>query len=490
MRLSASDIYGYYRPSQCWGRIALREQGLDEAPPGPYDEVVRRLGQDHEQRHLQTFPTVVDLRRCPFLDRPARTMEAIRAGAPVVYQGLLIANVTLGGVECQIVGIPDFLILEGRRGCIVRDSKISRQIDDKEHPEILRQMSLYGWLYQQVFQEPPLKLQVHSGTGEIVEVTYDRGASGLELLEKIVRCRQAVSESYHPVGWSKCIGCGFHDYCWQRAEASQDVALLPGVDQGLAQALHEQGVASIRDLLTSFDEDSLADFRRPWGDKLHRVGKAAGSILMAAQAMISGKETIIARPALPDCGGYVMFDLEGLPPHLDETEKIYLWGMQVFGENQGEYTPAVAGFGSDGDREGWEDFLAKAGAIFKRYGDIPFVHWASYERGRLKTYVGRFGDPDGIAARVQRNLLDLLPVMRNAVVLPLPSYSLKVVEQYVGFQRTQEEYGGNWSMAKYIEAVETVNEQQRAEVMDEILTYNQEDLEATWAVLEWLRAKA
>jgi predicted RecB family nuclease len=42
-------------------------------------------------------------------------------------------------------------------------------------------------------------------------------------------------------------------------------------------------------------------------------------------------------------------------------------------------------------------------------------------------------------------------------------------------------------MAKYIEATETDDELERATIMDEILAYNREDLEATWAVLEWLR---
>ena len=40
-------------------------------------------------------------------------------------------------------------------------------------------------------------------------------------------------------------------------------------------------------------------------------------------------------------------------------------------------------------------------------------------------------------------------------------------------------------MARYIEATETADERLRAEIMDEILAYNREDLEATWAVLEW-----
>ena len=45
-------------------------------------------------------------------------------------------------------------------------------------------------------------------------------------------------------------------------------------------------------------------------------------------------------------------------------------------------------------------------------------------------------------------------------------------------------------MAKYIEATETGDEERRAEVMDEILEYNREDLEATWSVFQWLQTKA
>ena len=74
--------------------------------------------------------------------------------------------------------------------------------------------------------------------------------------------------------------------------------------------------------------------------------------------------------------------------------------------------------------------------------------------------------------------------------MPLPSYSLKVIEKYIGYQRTQTEFGGEWSIAKFIEATETEDVAKRDELMGEILQYNNEDLEATWAVFEWLRAKS
>jgi len=107
----------------------------------------------------------------------------------------------------------------------------------------------------------------------------------------------------------------------------------------------------------------------------------------------------------------------------------------------------------------------------------------------INQYIARYGAPDGIAARVLRNLLDLLPLTRNSIVLPLPSYSLKVVEGYVGFQRTQDEYGGSWAMAQFILATETDDEAERNRLMGEILKYNVEDLAATWAVFDWLRGK-
>jgi len=44
-------------------------------------------------------------------------------------------------------------------------------------------------------------------------------------------------------------------------------------------------------------------------------------------------------------------------------------------------------------------------------------------------------------------------------------------------------------MATFIEATETSDEEKRKELMDKIVAYNREDLEATWAVFKWLKAR-
>jgi predicted RecB family nuclease len=487
LQLSASDIYTYYRPKECGLRVYLRHRGEEESSPTPYDEVLRRLGERHERAHLEMFPSFIDLSHGTREERYRQTVEEVGKKSPVIYQPALRTTKDLSGIECEFVGDPDFLIHSNGR-YIIRDSKISRRITESDHPEIFRQLELYGWLFEQTFGQPPLALEVHSGTAEIVEVPYDGGESALGALREIVALKQASLEPYSPVGWSKCDRCGFRPYCWPRAEEKRDVALLPDVDQNLAIALREEGIETIPQLLATFDESLLSELKRLWGGRDQRVGKKAGPILRVARAMSGGKELFLQAPHIPDYRTYVMFDLEGLPPQLDELDKIYLWGFQVFGDDPGEYVAATAGFGKDGDQQGWEEFLTKVKDVFDQYGDLPFVHWHHYERNYIKKYIDRYGDRDNVAARVLQNLLDLHPITKESIALPISSYSLKEVEKSVGFQRTQDEYGGEWAMAMYIEATETEDERKRSEVLEQIKTYNKEDLEATWAVLKWLKS--
>jgi predicted RecB family nuclease len=488
VRMTASDFVSYHRPTRCDLRVFLRNHGEEEVAAGPYDEVFRRLGVRHERNHLATLGAFADVSDTSLHEQAKKTADAIAKKAPILYQPAFLANAVFGGTDVEIVGIPDYLILDGD-GYVIRDSKMARRIDEENHPEILLQVQLYGWLFERSCGTAPKGLQVHAGTGEIVTVPYDGGAAALPELERILALKQLTAEPYEPVGWSKCLGCGFTDRCWSQAEKSADVAFVYCVDQNLARTLHSQGIRTRKELLANFDAVSLSELKRPYGSREQRVGKTAERILKFADAMERKQETVLAVPAIPLHKDFVMFDLEGMPPHLDELDRIYLWGMQVFGEKPSEFKFALSGFGVEGDKECWLGFLANAKQIFETYGDIPFVHWAPYEQTYLRRYVERFGDFEGTARRVEANLLDLLTVTRDSLVLPLPSFSLKVVEDYVGFERKEAEYGGAWAMATFIEATETSDEEKRKELLDKILAYNREDLEATWAVFQWLQAK-
>jgi predicted RecB family nuclease len=454
MRLTASDIVSLYRPTPCSLRLYLREQGVPESEPSAFDQIIQTLGQVHEQNHLATLGAYEDISAVYRDLRVSRTLEAIQSRVPVIYQAEFECDFIISGSPVVVVGRPDFLILDGDN-YVIRDSKLSRQVDEKHHEEIALQVQLYGWLYERAVGMSAKRLEVHTGTGAIAMVPYDGGTAALAKLAEVLTIKQMATEPYEPVGWSKCGSCGFNDTCWTRALEQQDVPLVMDVDQNLARQFHADGIGTAAELVSGYDAARLSELKRPWGDKQQKVGKKADRILLNAEVLTSKQERLLASPALPASENFVMFDLEGLPPQLDDLEKIYLWGMQVYGKKPGKFIGATSGFGVDGDREGWNAFLAAANEIFTEYGDVPFVHWHHYERVHIEMYVERFGDPARIAARVLHNLLDLLPITKKSIVLPLPSYSLKVVEEYVGFERTMDEYGGSWAMAKFILATET-----------------------------------
>lgn len=482
--VSPSSLYNLLKPSRCDLRVWLAAHGFEEEPPDAFREVLFDLGRAHEARHLERFPRAVDVAELPREEQEAATLDLLRERRRVIYQGVLRARTTLAGREVEVVGHPDFL-LPAREQWAIRDSKINRSVSDY----IVFQLHTYGWLYEQTMGAPPVALQIHSGSDEIIDVPYEPEvvAETLALLERMIELRFSDERPDVHVSNPKCSGCGFREHCWPQAIERQEVGILPSVDRGTVDELHAQGAGTIPELLTQFDVGTLAKLERTWAGRPKPVGtEYAERVLARARAFETGEPIVLAEPELPDAKSWVMFDLEGMPPRVDELEKVYIWGLQVFGENAGPFRPAVAGFGPRGDREGWFAFLDECKVILDEYGDIPFVHWATYEQVKLDMYITRYGDPDGIAARVKANLLDLLPITRASVAIPVSSYSLKDVETVAGYERQLEEFGGSWSMAKYIEATECEDLEERDRLMAEILDYNREDLEATWAVLTCL----
>ncbi|MBE0478552.1 TM0106 family RecB-like putative nuclease, partial [Candidatus Aerophobetes bacterium] len=486
MKLTVQNIYDFYAPSQCERRLFYRFIGEKEASPGPFEQVIFRLGQRHEKNHIDSLGEYVNVSRLPSNQRPEKTKELIQSNAPIIYQGVLVAEEIINEYKVQIIGVPDILIHEDI-SYVIRDCKLARHADAKKHPEILIQLQVYGYLYEKNTQSKPARLEAFLGDGSIVEFPYDGGDSAMEVLKALVDIVSSHDIPYSPVGWSKCQGCGFSRICWDVAVERNDVALVYGVDQSLARVLKDEGILTIDDLLTSYDEVSLCQLKKPWGTRVRKVGNSARGILFHARAMKEKMNVLVDKVDLPDNSNLVMFDVEGLPPYLDELEKVYLWGIQVYGEKPGPFIPALSAISPDGDQKSWEDFLSNCCTIFNEYGDIPFVHWHHYEKIKVELYMERYGDSKGVAQRVLDNLVDLLPLTKKAMVLAEPSYSLKVVERCTGFKRSQNEYGAKWSMAKYIEAVETEDGNLRQDIIDQILKYNEEDLAASWAVFQWLK---
>lgn len=370
MRLTATDIYHLHQPSACELRVYLKNRREPEAEPSEYDKVLQELGARRERIHLSSLGAFEDISAGTLEERAEKTRTAVASAEAVLYQPVLFTRTIVGGHDCEIIGIPDFLIPDGE-GHFIRDTKISRHADEEHHYETILQLDLYGWLFEQTFGKQPTALQVVLGDGSVQPITYDGGASALAKLQKILEVKLKPAEPFEPFGWSKCNSCGFFERCWKRADETDNLSRLYGIDDPLARELWTKGITTVEELLAKFNGATLSEFKKPWGKKLQRVGKRSEEILLHASAIKAKKVQILKKPAVPTVPNLVVFDIEGLPPHLDELEKIYLWGLQVFGDNPELARIAVANFGPDGDRQGWTDFLLRCSEIFVKYGDIP-----------------------------------------------------------------------------------------------------------------------
>lgn len=483
-----ADIYEALTPSKCDLRVYLNTHHPVEKQNGPFEQIVKGWARKARLAHKEQFPDLTDLSELDSSSRKKASNAAILDRCSVIYKPLLAVPYLLNGNDTEIRGEPDFLIRDGN-SYVVRNIKIARRVNEAEHPETFIEAQLHGFLFEQISGCKPARIEIISGDDRVIGIEYDGGRSALRTLTEIMVTRQLPAAPYSPVGWSKCGGCAFHEFCWQKAEKQHDVSLLVGVDQKLAGILRRSNCTSVEAIL-QFGEDKLSSLQTQIGGKSVRVGKRASRILQMATALVEKRHTVFERPALPDSDNFAILDLEGLPPHLDHSASVFLWGLQVFGTKPGQYLSAMADNDTTNDGAAWLLFLNNAMKVFEEYGDIPFIHWHNYERTMLERYIERYGDQFELANRIQKNLVDLHALLKESIALPLPSYSLKVVEKYLGFRRSQAQYGGDRAMAKYIESMELVDRRLRDQLHNEIAEYNREDLEATWFVFDWLRTES
>src|SRR6266705_2714128 len=134
MLFRASNTYDYYRPTPCRLRVTLRHRGVPEVERTPFDDLLARLGREHEKKHLATLPDVLDLSGLGPEERELETLKAIRSRAAAIYQGRFRCQLEIGGEACELVGEPDFLIwATAQDGFFIRESKLARRVEEGHH---------------------------------------------------------------------------------------------------------------------------------------------------------------------------------------------------------------------------------------------------------------------------------------------------------------------------------------------------------------------
>ncbi len=419
-------------------------------------EIARRLLDTHKLYEVAvTFDPVKD---------GAATLELMRQGVPLIYQGTL----TVG----DWTGRPD--LLERQTGESHLGAWFYVPVDIKSTHALEKyqklQLIFYATLLEKLQGWFPAEPAIINRDGECLVFSSDQSLTEFDqFVDELERIR--AGEKPDPVLRKSCFDAGpWGQVCQRSAQATNDIALLYNVDTQKLRALRLLGVRTVDDA-AELDPQALDGVAK--GLRLHglEVMKRQAQSLKTGQVMV--REPVV----LPSTQLEIHFDIESDPP----SDTDYLFGCLLRQPSGDTYRSFVAERLAD-EGQMWQDFLAWLETLPE---DFIVYHFSPYEPARLTVLEKRYGGSPGLE-RFRSRLLDLKEITTRAVTMPLYFYGLKYIAPFLGFSWRGEVKNGNHSIDVFEKFLDT---QERA-LLESILVYNEDDVRATAHLKDWLVAYA
>jgi len=462
-------------------RGELEQPHLDS----PHRDLIFRKGNEHEQAYLARLEvagrTIV---RIPTYDdegfdpgAAARlTEEAIRAAAAeVIYQPYL--------TDGRWRGFADFLERrdDGRYEPV--DTKLARSAK----PAHVLQLCFYAEQVARIQGAPVEHVHVENGLGERETFRLAEFESYYRRVrERFLGALSSAQETY-PWPCDHCGICDFRHRCYLQRVDDDHLTLVAGVWRSRGELLEAAGVATLEQL-AELPTGTPVDGIRP--ESLEAMRHQAELQLRARREGILSWELLaleeergFALLPAPDPGD-VWFDMEGHPFFETSRGLEYLFGYCYRDDAGVVRYDAVWGRDRDGERRAFEQFVDWLVERRRRHQGMHVYHYAHYERTALTRLMGQHGTRESEIDDLLRAdvLVDLYRVTKQALRASVESYSIKAIEKLYGFERTADVAGGDESIVRFEEWVETGNET----ILEEVERYNEEDCRSTHALHEWL----
>ena len=477
-RLRAEDKSGAFEPD----------------PADPMMKALQNKGLVHENAVLTDlkshFKTVVEIDNADRNKAREATIEAMRDGADVIFQGYL--------ADEPFAGYSDFLVKVDEPSNLgdfsyeVWDTKLSKKLK----PYFAIQLCCYAELLEAIQGNRPRDVVVVLGTAENRRlVTEDHYSYYQAHKDRFLAFQQAFDPEVLPDP-AESAGWGNWSEVAMGILGEQDHPLqVANITRHQIKALARAGVQT----LTELAETPL--------DRVPRIGNVVFARLKEQARHQKQSEGLdvptydIVQPDPENPNGLallpahsdadVFFDLEGFP--LVDGGLEYLWGNSYFdtaGERQFRDFWA-----HDHDQENiaFERFVDW---IYERWLENPGMHvyhYGHYEIAALRRLMGRYGSREHEIDQLLRNevFVDLHRIVRHGVVIGEPRYSIKNVEHLYRNRRETDVAGGSESVAYYESWREHPDGDtwEASGILKAIRDYNIDDCDSTQELVAWLRER-
>jgi predicted RecB family nuclease len=462
------------------------ESPLPRAPEDEQVALIQQKGHAHEGAYVEQLRArtrhFVDIseRRGDIWERIGFTVEAMRAGADIIYQGALASD--------DFIGYPDFLRRVEEPSALgdysyeVVDAKLARSSKAK----FIVQLAFYSHHLSEVQGVAPKMM--HVVLGDLSEVHYRFAEYARYVAHLKRRFEERVKDSTRQTYPDPCDHCGlckWQHLCNERRAADDHLCQVAGITKTQITKLQAAGITTLNALGTLSESAAVLKIS---SETLNRICRQARLQLSARETGqrkvelldLNGQMRGFARLPRPNSGD-LFFDMEGDPYEDGGLE--YLFGVYFF-ENDKPQFKAFWAHSRAEEKAAFEAFMDFASSRLKAHSDAHIYHYAHYEPTALKRLMTMHGtresDLDNFLRR--RKLIDLYKVVREGIRVSEPSYSIKNIEHFYLEKRTSEVTNAGASIVYYERWRDTGD----AQLLKDIETYNFDDVRSTYELREWL----
>ncbi|MGP6157754.1 MAG: TM0106 family RecB-like putative nuclease, partial [Vulcanimicrobiaceae bacterium] len=525
--MSATDLNNYLACEHLTTLdLDVLRGGLERPTERPTQaELLAKLGDEHERSYLDTLigegRQVTTIERDPGFDGVRRAAEdtetAMARGAEIIYQATFFDGVSLGHADfLRKVEEP---LPGGRWGWHyeVEDTKLARQTQ----PYFLLQLAHYSEHVARLQGCAPANMYVVLGDGSRLCYRVEEYAAYYRSVRERFQTRLtgSLAPSY-PVPSSHCGLCAWKTACEQRREADDHLSLVANITTLQTSRLNDGGIATLRALATAAPEQKPPKMPQSTFDKLRRQARLQHEQRIAIASgrpapyryeflesgiCTQGAEEEAAPPKLrgfyrlPEPSpGDVFFDMEGDPYHELGTGLEYLFGAYTaegtFHAFWGcDRSAPPAGSHRLAEKRAFEAFIDFVMARRERHPDMHVYHYASYEKTALQKLSLRHATREAEVDAVLRQevLVDLYAVVRQAIVVGQPSYSIKKIEDFYGRRGAGSHVKAGDESILWFEqwlALRSDAATRDDGILDDLERYNEYDCVSTHGLREWLLA--
>ncbi len=466
-------------------RPGILVRDADSAP----DKLVQLYGEEHEKKFLDQLIAehrdVADLRDVDGVTE--KTIQEMHSGREVIYQARLESG--------QFAGYADFLFrVEGASALgpfhyEVWDTKLACGLK----PYFAVQLCCYAELLECLQGRRPDGVGVVLGSGVQERLRTD---DYFYYYKAIKRAFLEQQDAFNPDHVPQLDGTANYRHWTTHVERllmeRDDLSFVANIRAKQIEKLNAAGIKTMAELAAG--QIGTASIQVGTLDRLRlqaRLQIASHSSSTPAFELVAPDAQ---RPRLgfgglpPNSRNDVCFDMEGYP--LVEGGIEYLFGAVTEEGNEIVFGDWWA-HNREQEEQAFRQFVLWAHARWRDDPEMHIYHYASYEVSALKRLMCRYGCCEAEVDDLLRNnvFVDLYSVVRQALVVGEPFYSLKNVEHLYMPPRSGEVASAGDSIVQYhhwLERRDGDNWHSSA-ILKEIRNYNEQDCRSTWKLLEWLR---